>query len=196
MPSERVQRRIDRLLDDAESAADQHDWAKVLEFTSVVLHSDPENEDALEFKGMAEIGLNQSGQPVSPTAQSDGTPQTAASADSPRVSPQPTAFAEGRYTVSRFLGEGGKKKVYLAQIQALINGYIPHIKRIGEEKLDTRRRRTRKARRWVVERTFAWLSKCRAILVRYEKKARNYLGLVQLACALLWFRRYYRLTQF
>lgn len=82
------------------------------------------------------------------------------------------------------------------EIQALINGYIPHIRRIGEEKLDTRRRRTRKARRWVVERTFAWLSKCRAILVRYEKKARNYLGLVQLACALLWFRRYYRLTQF
>ncbi len=53
---------------------------------------------------------------------------------------------------------------------------------------------TRKARRWVVERTIAWLSKCRGVLVRYEKKAANYLGFVQLACALLWFRRYYRLT--
>ena len=29
------------------------------------------------------------------------------------------------------------------------------------------------ARRWVVERTLAWLSKCRAILVRYVKKAPN-----------------------
>ena len=32
------------------------------------------------------------------------------------------------------------------------------------------------ARRWVVERTLAWLSKCRAVLVRYDKKASNYLG--------------------
>jgi hypothetical protein len=46
----------------------------------------------------------------------------------------------------------------------------------------------------VVERTLACLSKCRAILVRWDKKARNYLGLLTLACALLWFRRYYRLA--
>ncbi|MDP8940642.1 MAG: hypothetical protein M3N10_10215 [Actinomycetota bacterium] len=32
-----------------------------------------------------------------------------------------------------------------------------------------------------VERTLGWLSKCRAILVRYEKKAVNYLGLIQVA---------------
>jgi len=40
-----------------------------------------------------------------------------------------------------------------------------------------------------VERAIAWLSKCRGILVRYEKKAENYLGLIQLACGLLWYRR-------
>jgi putative transposase len=80
------------------------------------------------------------------------------------------------------------------ETQALINGYIPHIRRIGEEKLDGRGRKSGKARRWVVERTFAWLSKCRALLTRYEKKARNYLGLLQLACMLLWYRRYHRLT--
>ena len=79
-------------------------------------------------------------------------------------------------------------------IESLINGYVPHIRRIGEEKLDARGKKTRKARRWVVERTFAWLSKCRSLLVRYEKKASNYLGLLQLACVLLWFRRYYRLA--
>lgn len=50
-----------------------------------------------------------------------------------------------------------------------------------------------KPRRWVVERTFAWLSKCRAILVRYDKHAENYLGLLQLACTLLWYRRLWRL---
>lgn len=68
-------------------------------------------------------------------------------------------------------------------------GYVAHIRRIGEEKLDEAGRKTHPARRWVVERTIAWLQKCRAILVRYDKKAENYMGLVQLACALLWFRR-------
>lgn len=50
-----------------------------------------------------------------------------------------------------------------------------------------------KPRRWVVERTLAWLNKCRALLVRYDKHDRNYLGLLQLACSLLWFRRLHRL---
>lgn len=68
-------------------------------------------------------------------------------------------------------------------------GYVPHIRRIGEEKLDEAGERTHPARRWVVERTIAWLQRCRGILVRYDKKAENYRGLVQLACALLWFRR-------
>jgi putative transposase len=72
--------------------------------------------------------------------------------------------------------------------------YTPHIRRIGEEKLDEKKRKRRKARRWVVERTHAWLSKCRAILIRYAKKSSNYLGLIQLACALLWYRRQYRMT--
>jgi len=72
-------------------------------------------------------------------------------------------------------------------------GYIPHIRRIGEEKLDSIGEKTHPARRWVVERTLAWLSKCRAILVRYDKKPENYKGLIQLACALLWCRRLYRL---
>ena len=71
--------------------------------------------------------------------------------------------------------------------------YTPHIRRIGEEKFDERKRKRRKARRWVVERTHAWLSKCRAILVRYAKKSSNYLGLIQLRCALLWYRRQHRL---
>ena len=35
--------------------------------------------------------------------------------------------------------------------------------------------------------------KSRAILVRYDKKASNYVGLIQLACALLWYRRQHRL---
>jgi putative transposase len=71
--------------------------------------------------------------------------------------------------------------------------YTPHIRRIGEEKPDAGRRKRHKPRRWVVERTLAWLSKCRAILVRYAKRSSNYLALIQLACILLWFRRLHRL---
>ena len=70
--------------------------------------------------------------------------------------------------------------------------YVPHIRRIGEEKLDTNGDKTHPARRWVVERTLAWLSKCRGLLVRYDKKAMNFLGLLQLACALIWVRRWDR----
>lgn len=72
-------------------------------------------------------------------------------------------------------------------------GYVSHIRRIGEEKRDERNRKKEPARRWVVERTISWLQKCRAILVRYDKNWRNYLGLIQLACALLWYRRLHRL---
>lgn len=68
-------------------------------------------------------------------------------------------------------------------------GYVAHIRRIGEEKLDTVGDKTHPARRWVIERTIAWLQRCRAILIRYDKKAANYKGIVQLACTLLWYRR-------
>jgi transposase len=45
-----------------------------------------------------------------------------------------------------------------------------------------------------VERTIAWLQKCRGILIRHDKKAINYQGMVRLACGLLWYRRLHRLT--
>lgn len=73
-------------------------------------------------------------------------------------------------------------------------GYVPHIRRIGEEKKDEAGEKRHPARRWVVERTLGWLSKCRALLVRYEKKAANYLGLIKVACILLWYRRQHRLS--
>lgn len=72
--------------------------------------------------------------------------------------------------------------------------YTPHIRRIGEEKLDEQKRKRHPARRWVVERTLGWLSKCRGILIRWCKKSCNHLGLIQLACALLWYRRLHRLS--
>lgn len=76
-----------------------------------------------------------------------------------------------------------------------MHAYQPHLRRIGTEKLDPTSGEPRfPARRWVVERTLAWLSKCRALLIRYDKHAANFRGLLQFACALLWFRRLHRLS--
>ena len=66
--------------------------------------------------------------------------------------------------------------------------YISHIRRKGEVPV-LKTQRKYPPRRWVVERTLAWLSKCRALLVRYDKDPQHYLGLLQFACALLWYRR-------
>ena len=83
---------------------------------------------------------------------------------------------------------------------ARVFGYEPHVRQIGEDAAAAKAARRKggrkghKPRRWVVERTISWLNRCRGVLVRYEKKARNYLAVVQLACALLWYRRLHRLT--
>jgi putative transposase len=71
--------------------------------------------------------------------------------------------------------------------------YVPHVVPKDKAKRGKERTPGSKPRRWVVERTLAWLCKCRAILVRYDKNDENYLGLIQLACALFWYRRLYNL---
>jgi putative transposase len=76
---------------------------------------------------------------------------------------------------------------------AAAGGYTPHIVPARKEKRRPARKKGHQPRRWVVERTLAWLCKCRAILVRYDKKDENFLGLIQLACALCWYRRLHRL---
>lgn len=46
-----------------------------------------------------------------------------------------------------------------------------------------------KARRWVVERTNSWHNRFRALLVRWERKAEQYLAMLHLACGLIAFRQ-------
>jgi putative transposase len=40
-----------------------------------------------------------------------------------------------------------------------------------------------RARRWVVERTHSWMNRFRRLLIRWEKKPKNYLGFLHFACA-------------
>ena len=75
------------------------------------------------------------------------------------------------------------------------HGYVGHIRPAREGPRPKRRPGRRTARRWVVERTLAWLSKCRGLLVRYEKHWESCLGLIQLACGWLWYRRLHRLKR-
>ena len=48
---------------------------------------------------------------------------------------------------------------------------------------DESSKRIHPARRWMVERTISWLVKRRSLRTRWAKKAENWLGLIQLACA-------------
>jgi putative transposase len=76
-----------------------------------------------------------------------------------------------------------------AEAAARVYGYLPHIRRIGEEKLDETKQKRHPARRWVSERCLSWWNGCRSILVRWAKKACNYLAFIELDSALLWYRR-------
>jgi transposase len=42
----------------------------------------------------------------------------------------------------------------------------------------------------LIERFFSWLMRWRRLVTRYEHKAENFLGFVQLACAVILLRRY------
>jgi putative transposase len=57
--------------------------------------------------------------------------------------------------------------------------YVPHIRCRGDE-AQQKRRRGAKARRWVVERTHSWLNRSRRLLIRWEKKAANYIAFLHL----------------
>ena len=50
MPSERVQRQIERLLDEADEAASRKEWAVVLDRADHALTFDPGNQDALALR--------------------------------------------------------------------------------------------------------------------------------------------------
>ena len=67
-------------------------------------------------------------------------------------------------------------------------GFTAHIRARGEEAQAVKREAGHRARRWVVERTHSWMNRFRRILVRWEKKPDNYLGLLHLVCAFITYR--------
>jgi serine/threonine protein kinase/tetratricopeptide (TPR) repeat protein len=117
MPSERIQRKIDSLLDEAESALTRNDWQAAIERAKAVLALDPDNEDARGYREAAQRGASEESGSAIPAGLSRTGAAPPTTADS--LANLPLSFASGRYTVKRFLGEGGKKKVYLAHDNTL-----------------------------------------------------------------------------
>ena len=118
----RLQRRIEKLLDEAEDAISRHDWAIVHDRAQSVFAIDPDHDDGQALLAVAERGLGSFSQALLAVAErglgsfSQALPamhQSAQASSAPET--QPISFANGRYEVKRFLGEGGKKRVYLAQ---------------------------------------------------------------------------------
>ena len=67
-------------------------------------------------------------------------------------------------------------------------GYTAHIARKGDDPTKREQPPVYRARRWVVERTHSWLNNFRRLLIRWEKKVANYLGMLHFACAWISFR--------
>ena len=67
-------------------------------------------------------------------------------------------------------------------------GYTMHRRSRGEEAKELKKSARKKARRWVVERTHSWLNRFRGILIRWTKKAENYLAMLQFACGIITWR--------
>jgi len=65
----------------------------------------------------------------------------------------------------------------------------PHRARRRKAKTQDGRALRRYRRRWLVERLFAWLMRFRRLVTRYERKAENFLGMLQLGCAVILLRR-------
>jgi putative transposase len=67
-------------------------------------------------------------------------------------------------------------------------GYTAHIKSRGQEESERKEIPGYRARRWVVERTHSWFNRFRRLLIRWEKKAENYVAFLHFACAVMTYR--------
>ena len=78
------------------------------------------------------------------------------------------------------------------EVRAIVEefAFTAHIHERGEEAQKVIKRQAGiKARRWVVERTHSWMNKFRGILIRWSKKAENYVAMLHMAFAFIIYGR-------
>ena len=68
-------------------------------------------------------------------------------------------------------------------------GFTTHIPPKKGEAQQVKRKAGYKARRWVVERSHSWMNRFRGILIRWSKKAENYIALLHMAFAFIIYKR-------
>ena len=68
-------------------------------------------------------------------------------------------------------------------------GFTTHIQPKKGQAQEVKRKAGHKARRWVVERTHSWMNRFRGILIRWCKKAENYIALLHMAFAFIIYKR-------
>ena len=76
-----------------------------------------------------------------------------------------------------------------ALLEQGIEMIAPHRKNRKKKKTQDGRKLRRYKRRWKIERLFAWLQNFRRLVVRYEYKDENFLGLVHLGCIVILLRK-------
>ena len=76
------------------------------------------------------------------------------------------------------------------EVRALVAqfAFTAHIHARGEEVQKIRQEAGFRARRWVVERTHSWFNRFRGLLIRWAKKAENYLAFLHLVCGIIAWR--------
>ena len=105
MASDRIQRQIERFLDEAEDAVAHGDWGTAKDCAEKVFAFDPENSDGLAFLSAAARSL--SGTEATPPGVDHSGTRAAAQDGS---SEQPTSFANGRYQVQAISGRGRQEE--------------------------------------------------------------------------------------
>ena len=67
---------------------------------------------------------------------------------------------------------------------------VPYRSRSRNRRYHDGRKLRRYRRRWIVERTFAWITSFRRLVVRYERNLRMYQAFVHMACLLITVRQF------
>jgi serine/threonine protein kinase len=106
--TEEEKKRVERLLSNISAAAGKDDWKTVRNLSEVVLSLDPENMSAVGFLKVSKQmlqALQRETQQASVEAQA---------VQDKSLEAHPHSFVDRRYMVKVFLGEGARKKAYLA----------------------------------------------------------------------------------